>query len=219
MTTEKDILNFGKVYGWALYQGARAWNFHSDSGCYDSLCHTQRIKRGAWMAVYRPSRDLKNCEGREYTITFHYAHPITDGVVNALLPIIAEVDGLYLQSYNDLRRVTDGRWSAPIEEANVEEIAQIVEPLTYNADRLKMVMEIRGYRGLANNGWPRSSDSWTPRRLEVWLGEYTPHDEDGYCNYSEWEWMDENGVLKQGYGLPDDVSWFTYPSVDAVLEE
>lgn len=225
-TFDKDIQNFGKVYGWALWNGARSWNFHSDSGCYDSLCHTESITRGNWRAVYHPTRELKNYEGNEYIITFHYkGEKITDQVVDMLIPVIQIVDGLYLQSYNDLRRVTKGKWSAPIDNATVDEVAQIVSDLTYNTDRMKMVMEIRGKRGIPANGWPRSGDSWEPRRLGVWLGYLQVPDntsEESYYAYSEW--MDDSGNIRQGVwvdqnGLPDDVSWFTHPSVDAQLIE
>lgn len=221
--TPNDILNFGKVYGWALYHGARSWNYHSDSGCYDSLCHTETCRKGKWRAVYRPSRELKDYEGTAFDVTFHFTEqPINKAIVDTLLPIIQEVDGLYLQSYNDLRRVTAGRWSDKIEEGNVEEIAQITSPLTYTSDRLKMEMEIRGFRGLAKHASPRSGDSWTPRRLEVWLGEYVPDNEDDYYNHSDW--LDANGEVRSNvyvneHNLPDDVGWFTHPSVDATFDD
>lgn len=37
---ESDIDDFGKIYGWALYNSACTWNYHSDSGCFYSVCTT-----------------------------------------------------------------------------------------------------------------------------------------------------------------------------------
>ena len=188
---KNDEINFGKVYGWALFHSARSWNFHSDSGCYDSLCRNRSIKRGNWRAIYSPSRELKECEGYEYTIKFFYTLPITRKVVDNLIPIIQIVDGLYLQSYNDLRAMTGGKWSAPIFNGTVEEIAQVVSPLKYTKKYMKMVMEIRGVRGVE---FPRSNDSWTPYQLGVWLGE-------------------NNKDIKD----IKDFTHFTHPSVDALM--
>lgn len=191
--SKADVHDFGKAYGWALYQGATVWNFHDDSGCYYGTCQTQKKTFGNWTMVYRPTREMRECEGN-YLYVVHFLYrlaPITGKLVRELTEMLQVVDGLYLQSYNDVRAVTQGKWSSPIVNATVDEIAQIVSPLSYTKKGLKMVVELRGTRG---NAVVRRGDSWTPSALAEWLG------------------------VQDQYDIrPEDLFWFTHPSVDAVL--
>lgn len=197
--SKKDVEDFGKAYGWALYQGATVWNFHDDSGCYYDTCCTQKKTFGEWTMIYRPSKAMRECEGDyRYVVHFQYRHaPITAKLIRELTEMLQIVDGLYLQSYNDTRRVTEGKWSSPIIHGTVDEIAQIVAPLSYTRKGLKMTMELRGTRGNEVEWQMRTGDSWTPYRLAVWLGV-------------------EHEVTED---QADDLFWFTHPSVEVVFED
>lgn len=194
--SEKDIRDFGQAYGWALFQGATVWNYHDDSGCYHETCRPQKKTFGNWTMLYRPTKQMRECEGN-YCFVVHFLYrlaPITAKLIDELIQMLQIVDGLYLQSYNDVRMLTQGKWSAPIAEGTVEEIAQIVSPLSYTRKGLKMTMELRGTRGNSVEWQMRTGDSWTPHRLACWLCIHVQEDQ------------------------IDDLFWFTHPSVDAVFE-
>jgi hypothetical protein len=152
---------------------------------------------------------MKDCEEGKYSVIFKHDNKITSKLFNEIPSVISIVDGLFLESYNDVLKITNNRWSKEIKEATIEEVAQITSPLSMVDKFLKMTFELRG---MSKGNW-RSNDCWTPIRLGKWLGH----------NIS-YEIMDENGNLKQNIqlnedGLPDDISWFKKPAVSAILDE
>ena len=206
----EEVLHFGKAYAWALYCSAYYWNFHDDGGCWYDTCQDQSHTEGNWLALYRPGKGMKEYEDGKYTVLFlrtRDAPPITETLWNQVQPIIEWVDRLYLQSYNDLRRVTRGKWSDPIVEGTVEEIAKVVSPLKFDGRNIRMSLIVRGWEK------NKCNDSWVPRRLAKWLGEYTADE----ITYEDM--MDAAGHylphVRLDNGIPEKYYWFTDDSVEA----
>lgn len=200
-----DIDDFGKIYGTILYNSAFYWNYHSDSGCFYDLCQRKYFKQGNWTAIYQPSKELKEYDGGKYYIILKYKKNITERQVKTLQPIIKQVENLFLESYNDILKVTKNRWGAKV-NGTIEEVAQIVYPLKLDGNLLKMCFELRGM----HEG--RSNDHWVPEKLSKWLGLET--------NY--YSLFDENNEIKKDTvydenGLPEDLSHFTELSEPALI--
>jgi len=210
----EDVINFGKAYAWALYCGAYYWNFHDDSGCFWDTCQDQSQTYGNWTALYKPGKGMKECDGESWTYTVLFLHKpaISDQLYEDIQPMIWHVEDLYLQSYNDLRRVTKGKWPDRIEEGTVEEIAKIVSPMLFERGVLRMSFEIRGIREV---GEFKSNDSWMPRRLAKWLGFYQGDD----LEYQDV--MDRAGnylpTVRLDNEVPEDYYWFDQDAVEAVV--
>lgn len=156
---------------------------------------------------------MKECEDWRYSVLFLRkagAPPVTDALWNEVQPMIEHVNRLYLQSYNDLRRVTKGKWSDAIRDGTVEEIAKIVSSLKFDRT-IRMSMEVRGIRETEEF---KANDSWTPRRLAKWLGLYEGDD----VAYEDV--MDISGhylpSVRFYKELPEEYYWFTQDSVEAV---
>ena len=205
-----EVLNFGKVYGWALYCGAYYWNFHDDSGCWYDTCQDQSHTEGNWTALYKPGKGMKEYEDHKFTVLFLRkagTPPITEELYDEVQSIVEYVDRLYLQSYNDLRRVMKGKWSDPIQEGTIEEIAKIVSPMKFERNNIRMSMLIRG--------WEKNKcyDQWTPRRLAKWLGFYEGDD----LEYEDM--IDDSGnyICSTCNGVPQDFYWFTEDAVEAEI--
>jgi hypothetical protein len=201
-----DIDDFGKAYGWALYNSAANWNFHSDSGCFYSICQKEVYTVGDWTAIYQPSKEMKEYDGCKYYLIFKNKKPITEKKFKELNPIILQVEKLFKESYNDILKVTKNRWSTKV-NGTIEEIAQIFYPLKLEQNSLKMCFELRGM----TNEW-RSNDYWIPEKLGQWLG----------YEKSSLSLFDENGDIKKDIqydekDLPEDLGRFTEPAEPAIL--
>lgn len=146
------------------------------------------------------TKAMKDCESGKYVVLFqHKSRTVTAKMLNEIRPMIEKVENLFLQSYNDVLKLTNGRFTFPVEEGTVEEIAKITSPLSSDRSVLKMSFELRGMKE-----W-RSGDSWTPYKLGKFLG-YT-EETDPYARYKDAR-LDENG-------LPDDFCWFTHDACEA----
>lgn len=209
----EDVINFGKAYGWALYCGAYYWNFHDDSGCFWDTCQDQSQTYGNWTALYKPGKEMKQCEGWRYTVLFLHKPAISDELYEDIQPMMWHVEEMYLQSYNDLRRVTKGKWPDRIEEGTVEEIAKIVSPMIFERGVLRMSMEVRGIRDV---GLFKANDSWMPRRLGKWLGLYQGDDLE-YQDVMDHQGNYLKNVRLDDRGLPEDFYLFTEEAVEAVV--
>lgn len=199
-----DIDDFGKAYGWVFYKSASSWSFHSDSGCYYSLCQIEVYTIGNWTAIYQPSKDMKEYENGKYYIIFKYKNNITQKLFNDLNPVIKKVEKLVQESYNDILVITKNRWSTKV-NGSIEEIANIIYPIKLENNFLKMCFELRGM----SEG--RSNDYWIPHKLAKWLG---------YKNLSLI--FDENDEIKKDIiydenGLPEDFSHFKKPAEPATF--
>jgi hypothetical protein len=200
-----DIDDFGKAYGWAFYKSASSWSFHSDSGCYYSLCQKEVYTIGNWTAIYQPSKEMKEYENGKYYIIFKYKNNITQKLFNDLSPVIKQVEKLFKESYNDILQITKNKWSTKV-NGTIEEIANIIYPIKLENNSLKMCLELRGM----SEG--RSNDYWIPHKLGKWLG---------YKKNSS-SIFDENDEIKKDIiydenGLPEDLCYFTKPAELATL--
>lgn len=198
--------DFGKAYGWAFYNSAANWNFHSDSGCFYSTCQTEVYTVGDWTAIYQPSKEMKEYDGCKYYLIFKNKKPITEKMLKELNPVILQVEKLFKESYNDILKVTKNRWSTKV-DGTIKEIAQIFYPLKLEKNSLKMCFNLRGMV----DEW-RSHDFWIPYKLGKWLG-YEP---------SSFSLFDENGEIKKDLvynedGLPEDLGHFTEPVEPATI--
>ena len=192
-----DIEDFGKIYGTILYNSAFYWNYHSDSGCFYDVCQMKSFKQGNWTAIYQPSKEMKEYDGGKYYIILKYKKNITERQVKTLQTIIKQVEKLFLESYNDILKVTKNRWSSKV-NGTIEEVAQIIYPFKLDGTLLKMCFELRGMEE------GRCNDHWVPEKLSKWLGL-----ENNYYSL-----FDENDEVKKDIvydenGLPEELGHFT----------
>ena len=200
-----DIDDFGKIYGTILYNSAFYWNYHSDSGCYYDLCQKNSFKQGNWTAIYQPSKEMKEYDGGKYYIILKYKKNITERQVKTLQLIIKQVENLFLESYNDILKVTKNRWSSKV-NGTIDEVAQIIYPFKLDGNLLKMCFQLRGMQE------GRCNDHWVPEKLSKWLGL-----ENNYYSL-----FDENDEVKKDIvydenGLPDELGHFTELSEPATI--
>jgi hypothetical protein len=199
--------DFGKIYGWVLYKSASSWNFHSDSGCFYSVCTTESYTKGDWTAIYQPSKEMKEYDDGKYYIIIKNKKTITETMFKSLQPMITQVEKLFLESYNDILKITKNRWPTEV-NGTIEDVAQIIYPLKLEKNLLKMCMELRGMS--KKEEW-RSHNYWTPEKLGNWLGykkEYDSLFDDG--NIKEDIVYDKND-------LPEDLGHFTESAVPAII--
>ncbi len=202
-----DLDDFGKIYGWVLYNSAASWSYHSDSACYYSICNKESYKKGNWTVIYQPSKEMKECEGGKYYIIITNKNSITEKNFKLLEPIIKQVEKLFLESYNDILKITKNRWSTSV-NGTIEEVAQIIYPLKLENNTLKMCLELRGMS--KKEEW-RSNNYWIPEKLGKWLG----YDID-------YSFFDENGDIKKDIiydknNLPEELYYFKEPSTPAII--
>lgn len=160
-----DLVNeFGMMYAKALYESATNHSFNDDGGCYYEEMQTQVTKDGDWTRIYQPTRGLKEYEDGIYYYIFKYKQPITKEQFNSFKPIVKQINRLYLQSYNDVLKITGGKWNIEIEKGTFKEVAEIVRDL-YLDDKgvIKISMTIRGYEN-----W-QYAEYWDPLRLRYWI--------------------------------------------------
>lgn len=213
---KSDIDNFGKVYGWALYSSAYCWNFHTDSMCFDELCEMQTYKKEQWTAIFQPSKAMKEGEEGKYYVLFKHEKDITEETFTSLKPIVDHVNKLFLESYNDILKITNNKWSKTV-NGTIEEVAQLIYPLklesknsspSINGKILKMCFELRGM--CKNQEW-RSNDCWIPEKLAQWLGYKKKAD----------SLFDDDGELKKDLycvdGLPETLGYFTDDAISAII--
>jgi hypothetical protein len=163
VSSVNDIEDFGKVYGWILYNSAYTWNFHSDSGCFYCTCQTQTYKKGNWTAIYQPSKEMKEYEEGKYYIIIKHTKNIKLASLN---PVIKQVERLFLESYNDILKITNNKWSKKV-NGTIEEVSQMIYPLKLENSTMKICFELRGM--CKGYEW-RSNDYWLPTKLGEWLG-------------------------------------------------
>lgn len=200
-----DIDDFGKVYGWAFYNSASSWNFHSDSGCFYHICQKEVYTFGNWTAIYQPSKEMKAWDEGKYYIIFKNKETITEETFKELSPMIAQVEKLFLESYNDILKVTKNRWPTKV-NGTIKEIAQIIYPIKLEKNCLKMCFELRGMAE-----W-NCHDYWIPDKLGKWLG----YDKSPYSIFDENDQIKKNITFDEN-GLPEDLSHFTETAEPAIL--
>lgn len=174
--TKKDLqTEFGKMYAKALYDSATSRSFNDDGGCYYDEMKTEVIKVGDWTRIYQPTRGLKEYEDGIYYYIFKYKEPISKETFESFLPIVKKINGLYLESYNDVLKMTGGKWNLEISKGTFKEVAEIDRDL-YLDDKgtIKISMTIRGYEN-----W-ECSEYWDPIRLRYWLEDLTYKEGDDY---------------------------------------
>ena len=194
-----DAEYFGKIYGWAIYNSAYLWNFHSDSGCFYETCLPETCKKGPWTAIYQPSKTMKEGDDGRYYIIITYSKNVTSQLRSDITSYIQKVEDLFMESYHDILKITNNRWSEKIQKGTFQEVAHILSPLEFNGKVFKMCLNLRGYKE------HNSNDSWEPVKLGLWLGykkTYTFMDDEGK--------LIPNTSLNND-GVPDEIDWFTEP--------
>jgi hypothetical protein len=200
--------DFSKVYGWVLYKSATSWNFHSDSGCFYSTCTTESYIKGDWTAIYQPSKEMKEYDEGKYYIIIKCKKNITEKLFKSLAPMIKQVENLFLESYNDILKITKNRWSTKV-NGTIEDIAHIIYPLKLENNLLKMCLELRGM--IKGQEW-RSHDSWNPEKLGKWLG----YEKNYYSLFDEND-IPKKDIVYDKNGLPEDLYYFTEPAEPAII--
>ena len=161
------VEEIGKMYAYALYRSSLI-TFHDDSGCYYDTLQSHTIKDGDWLKIYQPSKEMKKYDSGTYHYIFKYKEPITKKQFKDFLPLKANIDKLYLESYNDVLKITNNKWLRKV-NGTIEEVAQIVKPFRLDNGELKIAFDVRGFEEF------ECTQRWLPIKLIAWM-ECVPED-------------------------------------------
>ena len=176
----KDSEDLAKAWAYVLLGTAHKWIYNCDSGCFYDVCQKSVKVEGNWLIIYQPLKSMIEHDELIAAIIIKRTDkkPITQKMFNDAKPFLANVENLYLQSYNDILKVTDNKWTHSV-DGTLNQIAQIKEPLNLVDGTLKMKFEIRG----AVDGC--CGDSWDPSKLMVFIG-----------NSIKYATLNEHGVIQ-----------------------
>ena len=196
-TIESEDL--AKALAWIYLNTAYSWIFNCDSGCFYDVCQKSVHVEGAWMIIYQPLKSMLEYNDLVAAIIIKRTDkkPITKKMLSDAKKQMKQVDNLYLQSYNDILKVTDNKWTHPV-DGTLEKIMQIREPLNLVNGDLKMKFEIRGAVDYC------CGDSWYPAKLMAFIGKST-----------QYAPVNEHGVIQD----KEELEKFKYPATTAIIAE
>ena len=194
-TIESEDL--AKALAWVYLNTAYSWIFNCDSGCFYDVCQKATRIQGVWNIIYQPMKSMLEYNDMVAAIIIKRIdkQAVTKKMLSDAKTHMKNVDNLYLQSYNDILKVTDNKWTHPV-DGTLEKIMQIREPLKLVNGELKMKFEIRGAVDYC------CGDSWYPAKLMAWFGkssQYAPINEHGEIQYKE------------------ELEKFKYPAIAAII--
>jgi len=168
---EAESTALAHALAWVYLGTASCWVYNCDGGCYAEVCRRRVFTEGPWMAIYQPLKSMIERDDYIAAIIIKRTdgRPVTEEMLAAAEPHLAEVRRLYLQSYNDILAATSGKWTQPV-NGSLEEIMQIREPFNLRDGAWRMKFEIRG---VSNGGC--CGDTWYPARLQAWMGYSIKH--------------------------------------------
>lgn len=191
--TRTDSEDLGRLYGDILIRAART-SFHDDSACFYDVCRSYTTTIGVWKYIFQPTKSMMERDDPVVSIIITRVdkEKITRKMFQKALPYFKKVEDLFVESFNDIIKFTNGRWSEKV-DGSFEQIARIRQPLYIDEDKgiLKMKYEIRG-------DFERCDDWWYPTRLYHWLGKdisTLPFDEHGKLKGA----VEDNGLPSAYY--------------------
>jgi hypothetical protein len=113
--------SLARAWAWVLEHISNTWLYNCDSDDSHSFCNRDAYEEGPWTVIYQPAAvgycRMLECDELVGNIIIRRkdGRPITVGGWRKAQSCIQEVNKLYLQSYNDILDMTDGKW---IESSN-----------------------------------------------------------------------------------------------------
>ena len=163
-----SVESLGKAWAWVLESIAGTWIYNCDSDDSHAFCNRAAHEEGPWLVIYQPAAvgycrmiDMDELIGH-IIIKRKDRRPITTGLWKEAQPVLAEVNKLLLQSYNDILDATDGKWIRA-SKGTLKSILHTKKELTLEDGMLK-------YKFLIRQGERCCGVGWTPHRVVVFRG-------------------------------------------------
>jgi hypothetical protein len=155
--------SFTKIYAQTLFNAAYNWSYHTDSGVFYDIAQSYTYKEGPWTAIYQPTKLMKENDECHYCVIFTCSLSSDE---YECIESIGKINELFLESYNEVLKVTNNKWLTEVKEGTFEEVAKVISPLDYDDRRgvLKMKFELLGWSSGS------SSHQWFPIKIAQYLG-------------------------------------------------
>ena len=178
----KESNDLARLWAWIIINISNNWVFNCDSGCYYEICQKEVHTEGSYMAIYQPTKGMitydnfiaaiiiKRTDKKPITLKMFTdansdlmkVHQKTLSFDLALQALLAKVQNLFLESYNNILKITNNKWTSKT-DGTFDSIIQSTEKLQLVDGTLKFKFKIRG----AINGC--CGDKWNPDKLIKWF--------------------------------------------------